>query len=94
MVAETAPAKLIPWYEKQGYWFTQADEPAYVRYWGNRSLGGLYGDTTPTQRIGFKALVPGVTVEHADGRTFSGNYAVRGGARRVQALVQVSGLLG
>ena len=31
VVAETAPAKLIPWYEKQGYWFTQADEPAYVR---------------------------------------------------------------
>ncbi|MFD8335661.1 GNAT family N-acetyltransferase [Streptomyces solisilvae] len=110
VVAESSPAKLVSWYETQGYWFTQADEPAYVRYWPNRALDALYGDTTPTQRLGFKALAAGVTVEDAyvdapvyrreerfrsisEGTTVSGNFAVPG-LRRVQPLVQVSGLLG
>ncbi|AEM88933.1 GNAT family N-acetyltransferase [Streptomyces violaceusniger] len=110
VIAERSPAKLISWYVQQGYWFTQVEEPAYVRYWPNRSLDALYGHVTPTQRAGFKALVPGVGVEDAyvdapvfrretryrdvaKGTRTSGIYGLPG-VRRVQPLVQVSGLLG
>lgn len=110
VTVENKPSSLINWYAKQGYMFSQQEEPVSVRYWPNRQLSSLYGCVTTTQRVGFKALAEGVTVGDArvDGprwerkqvwRNMAAGTTASGmfpveGSRCVQRMVEVSGLLG
>jgi ribosomal protein S18 acetylase RimI-like enzyme len=110
VTVENRPSYLREWYESQYYWFSQPEEPYHLRYWKNREVDGLFGAITPTQRMGFKALVPGVEVADAivDAPLWRRERRVRSLARgttvsglfpdpterKVQPLAQVSGLLG
>jgi len=104
VTVERSPAKVVSWWEREGFRFTQVAEPAYVRCWPRRE-GSLYGHVLPSQRLGFQGLVPGVTVQEAQvdvpeyrcarwGGTASGLYAADGGLRHVRPVVEVSSLLG